>query len=218
MAERHFPEPIAAIIPGHGLAYDAGRGTYMSATEDVEISLGTGRLLGLFFALVVVCGIFFGLGYTLGRSMGPTAMTAEASTSAMAAKPKATAGSQTEPGSTAPASDLTFYKTVEQKDANPQLTPTSNPAPAPAANVPASPPEPTHTSTYVVQVAAVSKKEDAEALASALRKKNYPVFLAPSTATDSLFRVQVGPFGDYKEAEGMRARLTSDGYTPIVKK
>ncbi len=192
----------------------------MGASQDVEISLGTGRLLGLFFALVVVCGIFFGLGYTLGRSLGPTAMTAEAGSpgaAANAAKPKATSGAPAEPANAAPANDLTFYKTVEQKDANLQLSPpTSAPAPAPAASAPA--PETPHASTYVVQVAAVSKKEDAEALVGALRKKNYPVFLAGNTPGDSLMRVQVGPFNDIKEAEAMRSRLAGEGYSPIVKK
>jgi len=188
----------------------------MSATQDVEISLGTGRLLGLFFALVVVCGIFFGLGYTLGRSMGPTAMTAEAA--ANTAKPKATSGAPAEAASAAPANDLTFYKTVEQKDANPQLTPPSNPAPVAAPPAPA--PETPHASAsaYVVQVAAVSKKEDAEALVGALKKKNYPVFLAANAPSDALFRVQVGPFNDFKDAEAMRGRLAGDGYSPIVKK
>ncbi len=190
----------------------------MGASQDVEISLGTGRLLGLFFALVVVCGIFFGLGYTLGRSLGPTAMTAEAATQATnAAKPKATSGAPAEAANAAPANDLTFYKTVEQKDANPQLTPpTSAPAPTPAASAPA--PETPHAAAYVVQVAAVSKKEDAEALAGALRKKNYPVFLAGNAPGDSLLRVQVGPFNDIKEAEAMRSRLAGEGYSPIVKK
>ena len=184
----------------------------MSATQDVEISLGTGRLLGLFFALVVVCGIFFGLGYTLGRSLGPTAMAAEAA--ANTAKSKATSDAPAEAANAPPANDLTFYKTVEQKDANPQLTPPSNPAPAtlvPAAETP-------HASAYVVQVAAVSKKEDAEALVGALRKKNYPVFLAANGSSDALFRVQVGPFNDFKEADAMRGRLAGDGYSPIVKK
>jgi len=191
-------------------------GDIMSATQDVEISLGTGRLLGLFFALVVVCGIFFGLGYTLGRSMGPTAMAAEAAaTTANAAKPASTASAPADTANAAPANDLTFYKTVEQKDANPQLTPASNPAPA--ANAPA-PETPHDSSAYVVQVAAVSKKEDAEALVGALKKKNYAVFLAASAPNDSLFRVQVGPFNDFKDAEAMRSRLAGDGYTPIVKK
>jgi cell division septation protein DedD len=191
-----------------------------SASQDVEISLGTGRLLGLFFALVVVCGIFFGLGYTLGRSLGPTAMTAEAATpAANAAKPKATGGAPAEAANPASANDLTFYKTVEQKDANPQLTPPASapaPTPAPPASAPAA--QTTHATPYVVQVAAVSKKEDAEALVSALRKKNYPVFLASNTPGDSLLRVQVGPFNDIKEAEAMRSRLSGEGYSPIVKK
>jgi len=185
----------------------------MVADQDVEISLGTGRLLGLFFALVVVCGVFFGLGYTLGRSMGPSTMTAEAASPAAgtdAAKPKAVGGT----GEAAPASTLTFYKTVKQ-DANPQLAPPPAP-PAAAASAPA--PDAPQASPYVVQVAAVSKKEDAEALMAALRQKNYPVFLASNAPSDPLFHVQVGPFHDIKEAEAMRSRLAGDGYTPIVKK
>jgi len=187
----------------------------MAATQDVEISLGTGRLLGLFFALVVVCGIFFGLGYTLGRNMAPTAVAAGApSASSTGSKPAASAPA--EAANTAPANDLTFYKTVEQKEPNPQLTPAS--APAPVAPTPAPAKETPHASNYVVQIAAVSKKEDAEALAGGLRKKNYPVFLASGTANDALFRVQVGPFSDFKDADAMRERLAADGYTPIVKK
>jgi hypothetical protein len=30
--------------------------------------------------------------------------------------------------------------------------------------------------------------------------------------------VQVGPFGDIKDAEAMRSRLINDGYNPILKK
>jgi DedD protein len=190
----------------------------MAAAQDVEISLGTGRLLGLFFALVVVCGIFFGLGYTVGRNAGP-ATPAEAAAPAAtttAAKPKAAAGAPAEIANTTPANDLTFYKAVEQKDANPQLTPSSNPPPATASNATA--PETPRSSAYVVQIAAVSKKEDAEALVGVLRKKNYPVFLAGNGPSDSLFHVQVGPFNDLKDAEAMRGRLAGDGYSPIVKK
>ena len=67
------------------------------------------------------------------------------------------------------------------------------------------------------QVAAVSKQEDADILVSALRKKQYPVFVA-SAPGDALFHVQVGPFSDPKDAEAMRTRLLGDGYNPIVKK
>jgi cell division septation protein DedD len=72
-------------------------------------------------------------------------------------------------------------------------------------------------SGYWVQVAAVSKQEDAEALVDALKRKQYPAFGAKVTG-DTLFHVQVGPFTDIKEAEAMRAKLVSDGYNPILKK
>ena len=68
----------------------------------------------------------------------------------------------------------------------------------------------------VVQIAAVRRQEDADALVKALRKKQYPVFVA-SNAPDKLFHVQVGPFADTKEAEAMRQRLIGDGYKPILK-
>lgn len=68
----------------------------------------------------------------------------------------------------------------------------------------------------MVQVAAVSKQEDAEILKAALQKKQYPVFIANS-AGDPLFHVQVGPFTDRKDAEAMKTRLAADGYGAIVK-
>src|ERR1700761_1618301 len=36
-------------------------------TKASEITLGTASLLGIFFGLVLVCGVFFGFGYSLGR-------------------------------------------------------------------------------------------------------------------------------------------------------
>ena len=58
-------------------------------------------------------------------------------------------------------------------------------------------------SNYFVQVAAVSKQEDAAALVDALKKKQYPAFAA-NTPGDKLFHVQVGPFADIKVAENAR--------------
>ena len=39
-----------------------------------------------------------------------------------------------------------------------------------------------------------------------------------NSAVDKLFRVQVGPFTEIKDAEAMRSRLINDGYNPILKK
>jgi cell division septation protein DedD len=71
---------------------------------------------------------------------------------------------------------------------------------------------------YYVQVAAVSRQEDAESLVEALKKKQYPAFSANNPTADKFYHVQVGPYTELKEAEAMRARLIGDGYNPIVKK
>ena len=69
-----------------------------------------------------------------------------------------------------------------------------------------------------MQVAAVSRQEDAEALVEALKKKQYPAFIANNPSADKFYHVQVGPYAELKDAEAMRARLIGDGYNPIVKK
>lgn len=187
----------------------------MAASEDTEITLGTGKMLVLFFGLVGLCALFFSLGFSMGRnSVKMPVVTGDASGSAASAggprpsavKPVATAD------------QLTFYKAVEQKDSNPQLTPSdansSSEDNPPSSQEPTAPP----VAGYYVQVAAVSKQEDAEALVDALKKKQYQAFSTTASPADKLFHVQVGPFGDIKDAEVTRAKLVADGYNPILKK
>jgi DedD protein len=202
----------------------------MASSEDTEITLGTGKLLVLFFGLVGVCALFFALGYSLGRKSEPSLATNVPATPQVSSN-----GSKGSGAASTPAQPMTFYKAVEQKDAKAELTPppdqkaadatpvaatnaatTSTPAASPTAN----PNELTTAlpSGYFVQVAAVSKQDDAQALVDALKKKEYPAFVAAQVATDKLFRVQLGPYAEAKEAEAMRTRLIGDGYSPILKK
>lgn len=192
----------------------------MASSEDTEITLGTGKLLVLFFGLVAVCALFFALGYSLGRKSEPTI--ASASTTSVPAPSSNTAKATS--GSAAP--PMTFYKAVEQKEATSELTPpadaktdtTAAPANPPAQPTTVDPSTTLPATGYFVQVAAVSKQEDAQALVDALKKKEYPAFVAAQTTADKLFRVQLGPFAEAKDAEGMRTRLIGDGYSPILKK
>lgn len=185
--------------------------TPMADPQDTEITLGTGKMLVLFFGLVVLCSVFFALGFKLGRSssIGPElTSTPSTSTGNTAAKPAA------KPADTAPkamAQDTTPAQAPADNSAKPADTGTAASAtPADATATPAP------SSNYYVQVAAVSKQEDAEALVDALKKKQYAAF---STAlSDKLIRVQIGPFSDIKEAEATRAKLVGDGYNPILKK
>ncbi len=199
----------------------------MNSSQDTEITLGTAKLLGLFFGLVMVCAVFFALGYTLGRKSDSSLTVSAAAAPQVSSSRAKPAGA----GSNASQS-MSFYKSVEQKDSNAQLTPASadagsGPAQTSTASAPeaqpqtANPPDPMAPipmGGYFVQVAAVTKQEDAESLVDALKKKEYPAFVANSATTDKFFRVQLGPFGDIKEAEAMRSRLVNDGYNPILKK
>jgi DedD protein len=201
----------------------------MASSEDTEITLGTGKLLVMFFVLVAICAGSFSLGYKLGSKSEP-ALTSAAGTMSV------TSGGS-KPASTNPATAApTLYKAVEQKSGTPDASAATtdakpvapadagNPANPSAVSNPAATPATSDpgvtlpTTSYFVQVAAVSKQEDADALVDALKKKDYPAFVAANAATDKLFRIQVGPFTDIKEAEAMRTRLIGDGYNPIVKK
>lgn len=45
-----------------------------------EITLGAGSMLGIFFSLVLICGLFFGLGYSVGRGGATPVVTQPAET------------------------------------------------------------------------------------------------------------------------------------------
>jgi DedD protein len=192
----------------------------MAVSEDTEITLGTGKMLALFFGLVTLCAVFFGMGFSLGKNSARPMGEVQGASAVSGVRPTAVKA----PESRAP-SDLTFYKAVEQKDPHPELTAKSADTPANATPKAATadsdaPPDLTAVSgqnSYFVQVAAVSKQEDAAALVDALKRKQYAAFAANAPG-DKLFHVQVGPFADIKDAEGARGKLVSDGYNPILKK
>ncbi len=210
--------------------------------QEQEVALGTGRLLGLFFGLVIICALFFSVGFTLGRRSAPEPVAAANTTApaivatgteakpspmrAEAAKPDcATPGACPESAPKSTTDELTFYKAVEQNAPKAKLEP---PTPKPVAQVTTQTVESkpvmpgmsrpmTLGAGYMVQVAAVTKQEDAEALVHALRKKNYPV-ITTSGPNDKFYHVQVGPFADMKDAEATRSKLSGDGYNSILKK
>jgi len=68
----------------------------------------------------------------------------------------------------------------------------------------------------MVQVAAVSRQEDADVLVGALKKHGYNAVVR-SDPKDNFLHVQVGPFATRDEARAMRAKLLADGYNAILK-
>src|ERR1700761_2050601 len=141
--------------------------------RDTEFTLSTGKLLGIFFGLVILCGVFFTMGYLLGKSTsagGRTEIVATVPSGSAAGKPAAGNKAPAEAPSTAPASDAsTTGKSPDQPAAGqPSSAKGSDQSSAAASGDDA---KNGTAGSFMVQVAAVTKQEDAEILVTSLRKK-----------------------------------------------
>ena len=198
---------------------------YQESTGEREISLNTATILGIFFLLALLCAIFFGFGYTMGRRTTSQAAAPIADTSSTLA---ANGSAKPAPGSAAP---QPTHRAIDD-DATPAPSPAiqqvaqplekpAAPTPEPAKPEPIPPALPAATTTpagppALVQVAAVSHQEDADTLVNALKRRGYSVVVRHEPQ-DKLLHIQIGPLASKKDAEAMRQRLLSDGYNAIVK-
>ncbi len=195
---------------------------YQETTGEREISLNTATILGIFFLLALLCAIFFGFGYTMGRRTTLQVAAPIADTSSTLA---ANGSAKPAPGSAAP---QPTRRAIRDDDATPAPTPAiqqvTQPLAKPAAPTPEpAKPEPVPAATTtpagppaLVQVAAVSHQEDADTLVNALKRRGYSVVVRHEPQ-DKLLHIQIGPLASKKDAEAMRQRLLSDGYNAIVK-
>jgi DedD protein len=184
-------------------------------TGDHEISLGTPTILGIFFALALVCAGFFGFGYTLGRrsvQSAPATLTADPLPNSAAPKPAAGSAAAQAIPSTTPAQTAVVSLNPAS---TPALTPAVSQQPAATAPQPVAS-NPQAATSFMVQVAAVSSQDVADILTSSLQKKGYTVAVHHEPQ-DKLLHVQIGPFTDRKEAETMQKRVLADGFNAIVK-
>jgi cell division septation protein DedD len=208
--------------------------------RDTEVTLGPILLLCLFFGLVLLCGLCFGLGYSMGSHGAHNASAAVQQPDAEAALP--TAGSSAKPSATpqvlsqpqGAASDLSATDATDAAAAGAQNTgvmPASNansasqpvvrpalPAAAtsaPAYGQPAPAPKTASTSALMVQIAVVSHQEDADVLVGALQRRGYAVTVHRDAA-DGQFHVRIGPFSNRNDAYATRQKLLNDGYNAVV--
>jgi len=85
----------------------------------------------------------------------------------------------------------------------------------PAKQMPAA--APSTTGMWAVQLGSFGNKENAERLASDLRKQGFAAFLSQlSTGSGPLHRVRIGPQKDRESAEAMAERLAKAGHTGKV--
>lgn len=212
----------------------------LRSTSETELTLGSGMLLAMFFGLIVLCGLCFGMGYAMGHSSAgsPAATAPQPATDQ---EPLQASGNIPKPSA------------IAQTPVTPPDQPAADQAPANPAGAPAQPatstggaaggaesqpqvhaalssetapqtpaaagPQAVHpalaSQPLMVQIAAVSNPDDAEVLVNALRKRNYPVTERRGPGDDYI-HVRIGPFATRALAEQWKSKLLNDGYNAVI--
>jgi DedD protein len=208
-----------------------------------ERVLESRHLVGLFLGVVLLCGVFFTLGYVMGRTQYGGAVHAEspvrgAERATAASAPATDAATSASPNQT----EWDFYS--KKKGDQHADVPSSvvkdrvveNPAPPVEAKAPPRPPPAlvpvkapvqapapppaeklSAKNSIILQVAALSHQSDALAMAQVLQQKHFPAFVAKPLPGDNLYRVQVGPYSSDAIADASKAALDHDGFKAIIK-
>jgi cell division septation protein DedD len=200
-----------------------------------EIQLNGKQLVFLFMSATVVAVVIFLCGVMVGRGVRAPAATASAERGDAAISDPTvvvpSVATSSAPG-TAPATSrekLTYPARLEVDDLPFENLKAAAPSPAPttiAADAPEPPTElaeapPVTTSAsapsareepsgngFVVQVAAVRGRGEADVIARRLSGKGYPAFVTTAgPAANRVFRVRVGKYQDRRDAQSVATRL-----------
>ena len=205
---------------------------------EFELVLGNKQLLSVFFIVVILLGVFFTMGYIVGRNSGGVGTLEAGNRKGADAKPtiidspnappQTQVATATEPVvepkkvESAPAPVVQTAKTVE-----PARTEEKKPEPkkeektaeekkaekkkkeAAAEPTPAPAATGSLSGTYL-QLAAVPKTE-ADLLISVLRKKGFSAEAGPGPKDSNLFRVLVGPLSGADAVSSTRTSLNDAG-------
>jgi len=187
-------------------------------SRDKEITLNTGTVLGVFFALALLCAVFFGFGYTMGRKSAQPAVAESADTSTGSAS--GFSNFKPAPGSPAIQPVPGYLSKREADTANTKSSsnvvnsaPASTPSPSSAST-----PSPTRTTV----APAASEKDGAPAAQRAVapieRATPSPaVAVLPSSTTANAaigpIMVQIAAVSHQEDAEVLTSALKRHGYS-----
>lgn len=217
----------------------------MPRNEDgeFELLLGNRQVLSVFFIVVILLGVFFTMGYIVGRNSSGTmvADARKADTKSIVVEPSdkpsaAPAPTTAEPQPAPPKMSETTPAATQPVATPPPTTPEAKPlnptAPSkqteapkppeirrtepPARPAVGGPQEPQPGMTYL-QVVAVAQP-DAEMMLKLLSGKGFKAIYTPVPGKAGLYRVLVGPFKDAAAVAEARGGLQDAGLKPIVAK
>jgi hypothetical protein len=202
---------------------------------EFELVLGNRQLISVFLIVVILLGVFFSMGYIVGRNSSPTEVARSNSGTKTSVEPAETPPPATtaapppvpaSPETKTPAPERTTTH-AEQPPAEvpppPKPTPVSpakekkSPAPPPPARAERAPVTGEPPAGDYWQVVATARP-DAEIVAEALTKKGLHAIVAPAPR-EGIFRVLVGPLSDSATQAQTRTQLEAAGFkNPIVRK
>ena len=201
-----------------------------------EIQLNGKQLVFMFMAVTVVAVVIFLCGVLVGRNLrapkapeqaesatpaevDPTVAPPTVATGASASTPASDGTTASVPAATP--EKLTYADRLSTTTQPPETLKEPVASAAPAANppierTPAAPvvrakATPIEAGGFVVQVAAVKARGEADTIAKRLSSKGFPSFVtSPSAGAARVYRVRVGKYSDRREAESVARRLEKE--------
>jgi cell division septation protein DedD len=183
-----------------------------------EIQLNGKQLVFMFMTATVAAVVIFLCGVMVGRGVNTTRASAVAAvTTEPTVDPTSTAQPQQTSASDAASAEpvssqedlkeLTYAKRLEAPEPPPE--PAVEPVVAPATKT-ADASEPKGAG-FVVQVASLKSRGEADAIAKRLSSKGFPSFVTtPGSSGPKVFRVRVGKYADRREAETVARKLEKE--------
>lgn len=186
--------------------------------NEFELVLGNKQLFSVLFLVFVLLGVFFAMGYVLGRSSTPIEPVAARRSDAASETTPATTGRRSTIEGAVSSREAESPKSSES--ATSAESPSGSESSAASSRTDSSPvnvsvvdPKP---GQIFLQVSAVAKPE-AELLVEVLSKKGFQAIVAPGP-NDKLFRVLVGPARDDADLGKTRTELEQAGFRPIPRR
>jgi outer membrane biosynthesis protein TonB len=203
---------------------------------EFELVLGNKQLIGVFLIVVILLGVFFSMGYIVGRNTGPAVSASNPKPILVEHPAVATkeTGSNPAPESKEPAPE----KAADSKPSPTETHPEQAAAPPPVTPAPVKPPpqekkeKPSPVQSVVSTPAKVTgepapgdywqvvatSRPDAEIVSETLNKKGFHARVTPAPKREGIFRVIVGPLKDAGDRSQTRSNLEAAGFKPIPAK
>lgn len=183
---------------------------------DREVTLNTGTVLALFFALALICAVFFGFGYSMGRKSTQAPVTAANSTTTdssaddTASTSHNAASDKPAPGSPAIQAVPGYMSQQEANDANSKSTQSVAAAPARTPAVAPATPAPTRAT-----VAATTPPAPAPVVRTPPTPAPVAAPVTAAAAAPGSVYVQIAAVSHQEDADVLKSALGRRGYKVV---